>query len=257
MATQVLVRSIDRTANSSSSSDFTVNLPQAVEGIYIISNILFPNTIYCFESGVNDKIYFYENSTSKTATIAPGVYTSSSVLSAIKTAMDTASSGHNSYTVSYSSTTRKLSFSASNAFYFEFSASTGDNCARQLGFADDTDTASGTSITAPNVIDLVGAHSLLMRIDQAYEALESTGDSNHATVWIPISASFGTYQQAVSLQHNIQKITLGRTKHLKIKIFNSKNQAISLNGGNFELLLTKTSELPRSLQFDDNDESLC
>ena len=239
MSNQLLIRSIDRQTASDATSDFKISLPNPLNGSYIVSNILIPNTVYMFESGINDKIYFYEDATAKTAVIPVGIYTSSNISSAIKTTLDTASGGYNTYTVSYSETTQKLTFSAGNAFYFNWSANTGDACYRQLGFNKDTDTASATSRVSPNVIDLIGTPSILMRIDQASESLESTGDNVLCTMWLPVSTSFGGYFQYIPSAFNLQKLTFNKTKHLRMKIYNSYSQEVSLNGGNYEILLTK------------------
>jgi len=234
----IVLQSVDRASGSTGSHDFRIGLPETLEGCYGVSLIQIPHTFYTIRSGHNT-IYFYENSTSKTATVTPGYYSSSTIAAAVKSALDTASGGHNTYTITYSSSTKKLSASASNAFYFEWSADTGNGCWRQLGFTQGTDTTSGTSVTFPNVIDLVGAHFITVEIRQAQSYTLSTGtSSSNWGIVVPIDVDYGSYllQKTTDIAQRIQFSS--RTKHLNIRVLDEEGASLDLNGSNWTVVLS-------------------
>lgn len=108
--------------------------------------------------------------TSSTVTLPVGNYTSTTITSALKTALQSASvvNGNSlTYTVTYASLTMKLTITnndatASDFFTFVFGTSTdigNTNPRLALGFAAGTNTSSASStetLTAPNVIQLTG-----------------------------------------------------------------------------------------------------
>src|SRR3990167_6301847 len=81
----------------SSSSSYTINLTDPLStGTYKLHYFHMPLSIYNVTSN-NNKIYFYENSSNRTGTITPGIYSSLDITTAIKTAMDAASTDEKTY----------------------------------------------------------------------------------------------------------------------------------------------------------------
>src|SRR5205823_1335715 len=118
-------RSRDRNSVSgATSSNFQISVAKPLHGKYLLSYLTIPNSVYNVNS-TNNIIYFRENSTDKTATITSGYYNSSSITTAIKTAMDTASAAYNTFTITFSSVTGGLTVTAStNNFIFQWSTYT-------------------------------------------------------------------------------------------------------------------------------------
>ena len=75
---------------------------------------MFPNAVYPVNSN-NNVIVFQEDNTavSFTATLTAGIYTGSSLAVELKTALDASVGSANTYTVTYSSSTLKLSITTS------------------------------------------------------------------------------------------------------------------------------------------------
>lgn len=73
----------------------------------------FSNCIYNVNSNNNRITFFETTGTSQTVTLTPGIYTGSTLLTALTTAMTAASTVSNTYTGTYSSTTLKYTIVAS------------------------------------------------------------------------------------------------------------------------------------------------
>lgn len=119
-------------------------------------------------AGVNDKIDFKESGGAQlTATVAPGTYimgstdaTLLSLLKAVKTAMNAAAGAIHTYTLSYSTTTKKVTITP-NAGTLKILWLTGTNNATGayplLGFTK-VDTADAGTVTSDSTIGAVWAH---------------------------------------------------------------------------------------------------
>lgn len=232
----ILVRSRDRN-DGGTSSNFEMKLQYCLNGAYRVKNVQMSNSVYSVRSGINDKIYFYENSTSKSATIVAGQYTSSTITTAIKTVMDTASGGHNTYTVSFDSATQKITFSASNAFYFEFATNTSASARRILGFNAE-DTASGTSITSTNAIDLSGTHGVYIAIRQADHNLRTTSEKLKSSIYVPFGVSSNSFQNQWMGDIN-QIVEFDSVSDLSVKLHDDNGEDLSLHGIEWTLMLQK------------------
>ena len=232
----VLLRSRDRI--SGNSSDFELKVQYALDGEHAVKNIQIANSCYSVRAGVNDKIYFYENSTAKSATITAGQYTSSTIASAIKTVMDTASGGHNTYTVTFASSTQKITFSASNAFYFQFASNTSASARRIMGF-DAEDTASGSSVTSTNAIDLTGTHAVYIAIPEAEHNLRKSGGPLRSSLYVPLNVDVNSFQNLAQSGDFQQILTFDRETALSVKLYDDDGNDLSLNGVEWSMLLQK------------------
>jgi hypothetical protein len=214
-----------------------VNFREIIEvGRYRVKSLLLPNCVNTIESGINNAIYFSSGGTSYKATITPGIYTSSTIAAAVQTACNAQLAG---FTVTYSGTTNKLSFSNAATFYFNFSQSTGDDCATMLGFVAATDTAASTSITAPNVINLVRVPAFYIDIREADHRVMSSYGTCTGTLYYPLQGSNGSY--AVYLENDFpRELTITQNSNqLNVKLLDSQMQDLLNNGADFELLLQK------------------
>jgi hypothetical protein len=155
--------------------------------------------------------------------------------------MDLASGGYNVYTVSVDPATKKLTASAPNGFKFSWSQdTTGNSCWRQLGFQYNTDTSLATSITAPNLIDLVSTSSLHVEVKQSSQTLTSSGEQYRSQLVIPVTASFGNYVVNNPKNSQEQYLIFNTTVNaIDVQIRDSNNLIINNNGGEWEMLLQK------------------
>jgi hypothetical protein len=117
----------------------------------VVKSIIIPNTFYNITSS-NNTIYWTENKTDLSTTIPSGAYTITDLISAVETAMDSESSGYNTYTGAYSNSNFKITLTADNAFNFTFGTNTANSIGDVLGFT--ADSASATSNTGDSVADI-------------------------------------------------------------------------------------------------------
>ncbi len=235
-ADEIIIQTVNRTVSTDDPSNCALALNVNLSGKYHVKSLTLCNSMYNIDS-TNNTILFYENATAKSATITAGFYTSTNIAAAVKTALDTASGGHNTFTVSYSSSTGKLTISAGNAFYFRWASDADNTCYRELGFQK-ANTASGTSITAPCCLNLNACNQLLLNISNAHASYQSTSYTQ-GNVLIPLEANgleFKTYyfnrdiQQCVQFDTNAKRITLTLRDDL--------GRIRSLNGTDYSLVLS-------------------
>lgn len=236
---KVLIRSIDRSSVSSSFGDCVIPFQDPIEGTFCIESILIPNTAYTIDSR-NNKIYFYDSASAAnlTATLATGIYTSSNIAAAVKTALDAVSS--TTYTVSLSSTTNKLTFTpgGGGTMYFRWGVDANDSCFRELGFNKTTGSAATTQ-TSDNPINLNSTLSLLIDINEVRDTdIRISGSSTiDCVVYCPISSAAGSYTNLTKEQIT-QHLTFNGTKSLKIQIRDMNSRIVNINS-DFEILLSK------------------
>lgn len=164
----VAVNSIDRNISvDPNTNQFRWTFRRPLKDILSIElvNGFVPADIYNINTGWNI-FTFGETTTLWTVTLTPGQYTPAQLCSELQTQLNGLSGVGNSYTVAYSSVTKKMTVTATGGtdftFYFkttpyrdflESGSLTSVNCpARIFGFATSDYTASG-SIVAPNRMD--------------------------------------------------------------------------------------------------------
>lgn len=233
MEDRVVVRSSQRTAGTPGS--FRVGVNNSLEaGEYCVDSIQL--TVGCYNvSANNGKIYFYENSTAKTATIEPSNYSSDSLPAAVKTAMDTASSGYNTFTVSTDELTGKMTVSASNAFKFMMASNVSNSAARVIGFTQDGSLA--TSHVADSCWDLAYPQNIFVSIENCAGSVQV--GSRSYVLMIPITAGFQSvicqnrrdYETRFRLSRPVQTLTIG--------LFDEDGKAIDMNGFNWTMTLVR------------------
>ncbi|MBF0330065.1 MAG: flagellar filament capping protein FliD [Nitrospirae bacterium] len=140
----------------------------------------------------NNTIKFDFGGTTKTATIATGTYTSSGLGKAIKTALESANGGYDTYTVSYDDTTNKFTIknNATNSNTIDILWENAETTAGSLlGFsaADHTSITAGSTAVSDNAV-LGTGYSLVLTAN-------STGADNKIIVKADVNND-GTYSEA-------------------------------------------------------------
>lgn len=230
-----ILSSEDRVSGTSSTG--RLNLSETLNGLYRAESVNIANTVLNFPSGSNIIYVFY--GTAQTATVPVGNYTSANVASTVQTALRT--DIDNGFNVSYSTVTKKLTISHASAFYMNWEASTGNDCAKQLGFIPDTNTTSGTSVTAPYVINLVSSQAILFDIAEAsnHIASSSLNSNGRGTIYIPLEVQFGTYQTTKFSDMENYVYFDKPQKNITYTLYDTSGSTVDLSGTNWQLYLTK------------------
>lgn len=236
----LVISSKDKDTQTDDASKCRIRFAEFIEGRYQLKAIQMTNTIYNIDAS-NNKVYFYENVTAKVATLSAGSYSASTLATEAATQMTTTSGGYNTYTVTYDNTTKKLAFSASNAFYFNWAADSGYGAWQQLGFNYLTNTNAATSVVAPNVINL-SVSSVLVSLDKcADDRIMTVSNSARGNVFLPLSQGYGGVEQMIFDTYTTY-LTFERTNQISIRITDLKGNTRSLNGGQVDLFLIKCGD---------------
>lgn len=247
LSDSILIRSADRTSSSASSSNFQIQLPVPLKDKYLLIYSLIPNSLYNVDS-TNNVIYWRENSTNKTGTVTPGTYTYSSITTAIKSAMDTGS-GVQTFTVTFSSTTNKLTVVASvSAIIFQFGTFTTNSARKVMGY-NAVDSSSSLTQVSPNIIDLSLPISLGINIrESSQSSFWATGSGlQSASFYIPFITGSGQYQ-SLNTQDLPQTIEFKQgTRILNITVTDLNGNIVNLNGLNWEFFIRKVGKFIESV----------
>lgn len=243
----VFIRSLDRdTTVSSSSTNFVVRFDKYqfphLKFVKLI-NFIMPNSIYNFTTS-NNTIYFRENATNKTATVTPGFYTADTLATTLASILTTASGGFNTYTVTYSAITGKLTFSAGSNF--QFMAGTNPTFPyRELGITQ-ADTVAATSLTSTNCVSLERPVRVYLSMDLCDEPIligNATATSD-ASFSIPVDVNF---MQVVDYEPTNEPIVRARRTNpdqITFKLKDGFGNLINLNGLEWTVQLAFISEKP-------------
>lgn len=221
-----------RDSGSSHSFRYTLNNPVKNARRITLMEAEIPLTCYNVRSGYNNTVQFTRSSTTYTATVTEGVYTVSTLLTALATAMTTADSG-TTFSFAASSTTNKVTLTSSN------SITTVDTyLSKQLGF---TSGQSGVSITGTNAF-VLGDLFLFLRLNNLPTNLVSKVPASFR-IQIPQDPGYVVFYQPES--SSAQHIDLdGQTtlNHLEVNLIDLYGGAVSLNGAEFSMLLRVDTE---------------
>ena len=240
----IILKTRDREDQTADASNCSVLLGQAIEGKYMVSNLVIMNNFYTIDSS-NNKLYFYENNTSKIATLTTGYYSDTTMPTMIKTVMNAASSLYNSYVITLDVNTKKFTFSASNLFKFEFSKSTGNDCAEIIGAYRFKDTDLNTGIICPFARDFSSVKAVLIQISQStgseYITLSDRFNKHIlGNIYIPMNVNFGEIKYVNSLMDNPTYINFSSTNRINIKVLDVSNGSIRpMNGAEIIIALKR------------------
>lgn len=215
---------------------------EGLNGTYVVSHFQIPNTIYNVRS-TNNVVAWTDSAGTWTASLPSGSYTGSTLATALKTLMD-ATSGL-VYTVTYSSTTGKLTFSESIAgnINFDFATTTASTAHDVLGVGA-VNTTPAATYTSTNVINLASPASVSLYCREAGDSPGFRSTSGHPSqIILPLLAEFGVYafrSSDVLAQFMVFRNTT-RTMYFELRD-NNTGVPISFEGANWELYLTKVSD---------------
>lgn len=223
--------------SSGTPQDCKIDFYSNLEGVYQVKTLVIPNTFFNVDS-TNNTIYFFENGLDKSCTLTSGVYDTSTLETEFLSKMNTASTGFNTFTASYNSSTFKYTITGTSVFILRFGTFTTTSAATVLGFTS-ANTASSTSQTSDSVVDLSSLASVGMNIMESnIPGVENSVGQRHS-LYVPLSASGGSYIYTFSTDLSQYLRFAQPTKTLSVKIVNPvNNNVISLNGFNWELLLS-------------------
>lgn len=206
------------------SSNFQVDFEQSginfsdAEIAIGVDYVIFPNLIYPIRSGRN-QLVINEGGGNLTATIAEGNYDITTFPTALKTALDAA--GADTYTVTISSSTYKITISSTGTFSMKFSStSTSGDMWKILGFAYNTDTSTTASHTGTMPIRLDGDEYYCLMIDNLPSTNISSSFSTRGIMdIIPMNNAFGDIIYYTPNQKNNFVLTnTENLKYLRIRI---------------------------------------
>jgi hypothetical protein len=224
-----------RTNDSDSSSNCKIEMPLILRsGRYRLNYALLPNTFYNVNNS-NNKLYLQEGADAEIEiTLTNGNYSDSTFPVLLKALLDT--EGSQSYTVTLSPSTNKLSISAIANFGFNFTGR--DNNAHGLmGFAN-ADVAQATSITSTNMINLSPVHTFNLSIS----GITGIDQRNlHSTTFvIPIPAGSLSYVNYVSTDGFDQIMELHSDKRIVDCVVRDElHNILDLNGVDFMIILER------------------
>lgn len=231
MSEHILIKSQDKTANSTSSSNFQIRLPQVFSGKYLVNHIAFPNSLLNVITGFNDIVYTSVGN----VTLDEGRYTASTLASHVQTKLQALNAN---FTCGYSSTNEVFTISYNTNFTLNWGTNTVASARKLLGFSAN-DTTSATSASSDQQIDLAPIKSVVIRIDECNPNVytSSIGD-NPSNIYVAVREAFGDVINQTRSEI-IQHITLRRTNTLNIKVYDNNGNIISLRGLDWEILLSK------------------
>jgi hypothetical protein len=234
----ILIKSSDKTISSNSTHAFTVEFDRVLQGNYQVVNVNISNSRYNIHDN-NDQVYVnYNGSGVSTLTLPHGFYTSSTITSALEVVLKTVDSG---FSATYNSNTKKITIAHATAFVMAWS-DTINSAANTLGWVN-SDTVSSTSNTSTGVINLgLGSGiAILIDVDEAEPLFNSSDSSSNlrGNIYIPLSVSFGSYQQLLYTDLP-QMISIPKpTKSLKIRLYDVIGNVFDLNNTDWSMLLQK------------------
>ena len=187
----IFLRSQDATYDSN--FDFSFKLKKGLRSVKSLQLISY-NIPYAFPniSEFDNSLKFVEEGNTKTVTITPGTYDVSSLVVAIKSAMDTASTSGNTFTVSFSDITYCISITASTT---EFTIlKDGTTLAHALGMTDDL-VSSSRKITFQHSVDLLTSKEIQLHLPGIVRNYESQNrdQTSDLLMLVPITGDAYTY----------------------------------------------------------------
>ena len=231
----ILLRSIDRVQGSSDNCVLNLN-GAGIYGKYLLKSVSLPNTVYSIRS-TNNTIYFTQSATNYVATITAGYYTSSSITTAIATAMNAVGAA-GTFSAAFLASLGTISITNSTtAFSLTFGTNKSNSAAYPLGFSL-VDTASATTQTASNVLQL-SPMSITILIGGRGSILNYANQSQ-VGIYIPLQVGFGSLNIFTPANEFRQFIYFDSPANsLTLQIYDSANNPVSLNGGDFEILMDR------------------
>ena len=194
---------------------------------YAVNWISVPYTWYSVRS-TNNSFVFTEGAGNLTATITPGNYTAAQLVTELKTQLDAA--GALTYTVSYSSSTGKLTISAGSNFTIE--STDASFTAAFTGFT--TDRSGASSYAADNVLQLTDRY-ILLKSNVAPNDYVENGLRDSIMAFIPVNVATN---EVINYQPNSRQVNYfdpegkshSRINSIQFKLEHVDGEKVDLNG---------------------------
>lgn len=240
MCLYVYLSSNDALFGQTNPSSFTVGLNtnsfynQRVE--ISLASISFYWTEYPINSK-NNTLIFRENSgtTDLTATISEGSYTTTEMVNALKSALESA--GANTYTITYNTITKKITISAGS----DTIRITGGTILNYLGLT--TSSSFATSITGANNINLAGTSYIDVVTDLGINSYRSGTYRGNVLARVPIDVSYGSLLIHTKDDDDGMDITGTQLNQIKIDLLDDQGQEIILSSNSVVSIVLKLHNL--------------
>jgi hypothetical protein len=223
----ILINSADR--NTGTSSNFSYQLLYAITNPTTIAleTIQMFHTQYTIDAR-NNKLYWTDGaSVAHTSTLTSGTYTASALASHIETVINTDDTNSDTYTVSFSTITGKITIACGSNFSLTFGTNTNNSVAYVIGFANTNKTGAST-YTGENIVNLNTKYYTVHCnfVDNCTYQANAVSSS-----WIvPASTSWGDL--IVYSPHLAKSFKTNQTEISSIQIFvkDDKGNMADLNG---------------------------
>jgi hypothetical protein len=231
----LLIQSVDRM--SGTTDDYVVKIPPLM-GIGQVSllSASIPNTLYNI-TATNNTIYWTWGGT-LSAIIPIGAYSVTDLCLALTTTMDS-TNGVETYQVSYSPTTMKISIICTAATVLTCTSTT-NFMWYEIGFDTMANTSSATLHTADNVLRLDFPPFVLISISEISSAEAATTANFRANFCVSMSHN-SQYVEVFNKNSNFvnrQLYTLGvGINKMRIRLQRPDGISVGLNGGDWSMLL--------------------
>lgn len=173
-----------------------------------LASVSFPNTVYPVNQYSNT-FTFREDGTPVTITLAENNYTGTQMATYLSTEMTTAGTG--TYTVTYSTQSKKLTFSWTGITTFSINSADTNTALNTLGL---TTAVTGTSpIAAPIPVNLQGTSHVQVISNIGHYNYSSRSGSGNVFMKVPMNYAFGEvvhYEPASSTPIDLSTSSLGQ-----------------------------------------------
>ena len=221
------------------SSNFNIQFDDSIKNASkaYLQYFNFPNTYYNVKNGYN-KIDFNEGAGELNATLTSGNYSINDLQTEIKTQMEAV--GVNTYTVTYSSVSMKLTITSSGNFTLLNSTGTNssDKFKYMIGF-DNNDSSSSLSHTGPFTVDLFKYLKYFkVRIPQ-FGLNGKLNKNGNYTFIITNETNRGQYN-TYDTGNNFQQCSISQKElnNIDVMITDEDNNIIDMNGGEIFFVIT-------------------
>ncbi len=235
----ILIESNRRNLEGTPSS-FQLELNENLEGTYELSTFNITNSFYNVVSSENNIINFtHSTDGALIAILTPGFYTPLTLLTEIKTQMDSA--GVITYSIDYSTSTGKYTFTPSaGTFGFTFLTNTSSSARRLLG-KNEVDDITASSQVSDNVIELKLHDIICIKIAQDNGTHVTLSDGTECSFIIPIKDR--TFGEVIHYQRNTNfgqfAIFNSSISTLNIDLFANDGDLLQTNGIDWSMSLKK------------------
>ena len=227
------INSQDRTLQSPSSTDFYVDIIPGISyaSKFTLLNAMIPNTTYNV-TAANNTIYWQEaGPTNFSATISPGAYSITTLLSSVVAAMNAV--GTPTYTATYNPITFLVTVANSTTtFAFTFGTHTTNSIGYAMGFV--TNGSLSSLQIATQTPELGGPPYYYIKVDSLTSGARGSNNVDYGAFHVINSVNPNGDLGYFNEGNNYNVIELGNnpitlnTLHCELKTWN--NQLVSLNG---------------------------